>query len=63
MSRLQELENTKKRAVADEDYETAKQIKIQIENLKKIGSHLSDLEKRKKIAVEREDYDSAKLIQ
>jgi centrosomal protein CEP104 len=63
MGRLRDLEVAKKKAVEDEDYELAKEIKQQIDNLRKVGNQLADLDRRKRIAVEREDYDSAKIIQ
>ena len=46
----------------NEDFDEAKRIKLQIDRLKAISSHLGQLEERKRLAIMGEDYDSAKTI-
>lgn len=62
MAMLQELFAAKDAAVAAEDYEEAKRLKVSIEKLRAVGVQLCDLERKKIAAVAREDYDAAKLI-
>ncbi|BDA42164.1 Centrosomal protein of 104 kDa [Coccomyxa sp. Obi] len=61
-TRLAELESTKARAVAEEDYDEAKRLKLEIDRLRALVAQLSDLEAKKKAAVEAEDYDTAKAL-
>eukprot|EP01065_Artemidia_motanka_P027716 TRINITY_DN3290_c0_g2_i1.p1 TRINITY_DN3290_c0_g2~~TRINITY_DN3290_c0_g2_i1.p1 ORF type:complete len:981 (+),score=385.15 TRINITY_DN3290_c0_g2_i1:304-3246(+) len=60
--KLRELSIMKQRAVAEEDYDTAKRFKEQIAALKQVGSRLMQLEGQKKTAVQNEDYDQAKAL-
>lgn len=61
-SRLKLLADAKSRAVAEEDYPTAKSIKQAEADLKNLGSRLARLDADKKEAVRYEDYDRAKDI-
>ena len=45
-ARLRELEGAKARAVAEEDYDEAKRLKLAIDRLKAVATQLSDLEAR-----------------
>ena len=45
-----------------EDFDEAKRLKVAIERLKSISSHLGQLEERKRIAISNEDYDAAILL-
>eukprot|EP00754_Rhynchopus_humris_P008902 Rhum_TRINITY_DN13870_c0_g1::Rhum_TRINITY_DN13870_c0_g1_i5::g.65230::m.65230/K16458/CEP104; centrosomal protein CEP104 len=60
--KIRDLTIIKQRAVQEEDYDTAKRMKDQIEKLKEIGSQLLLLENQKKQAVSQEDYDLAKSL-
>eukprot|EP01062_Namystynia_karyoxenos_P024292 TRINITY_DN1944_c2_g7_i1.p1 TRINITY_DN1944_c2_g7~~TRINITY_DN1944_c2_g7_i1.p1 ORF type:complete len:965 (+),score=328.19 TRINITY_DN1944_c2_g7_i1:151-3045(+) len=62
MKRLRELSVMKQRAVAEEDYDTAKRLKEQVDALKQVGTRLMQLENQKKAAVASEDYDLAKAL-
>lgn len=62
LEKLNSLKQAKEKAVENEDFDTAKHLKEQIDKLKNIGVHLTQLEERKKIAIKNEDYDSAKII-
>ena len=46
----------------NEDFDEAKKLKVAIDRLKIISSHLGQLEERKRMAIINEDYDSAKVI-
>ena len=46
----------------NEDFDEAKKLKVAIDRLKIISSHLGQLEERKRQAIMNEDYDSAKVI-
>ena len=61
-SKLRQLADAKARAVDNEDYSTAKQIKIVEQELKALGSKLAQLDMAKADAVMAEDYDLAKDI-
>lgn len=61
-SKLRLLSETKSRAIATEDYLTAKQIKAVEGELKALGSRLAQLDMAKRQAVGAEDYDRAKEI-
>lgn len=56
------LEQIKTKAVQNEDFDHAKQIKEQIDRMKNIGIHLSQLNERKNMASSNEDYEAAKII-
>ena len=60
--RLRLLSDAKARAVATEDYVTAKKIKAVEGDLSTLGSQLAKLDMAKRIAVADEDYDKAKEI-
>ena len=60
--RIAELQAQKAAAVAVEDYDEAKRLKIAIERLKNAGAKMAALEERKRAAVEIEDYDAAKAL-
>jgi len=61
-NKLRLLSETKARAIATEDYLTAKQIKAVEGELKQLGSRLAQLDMAKRQAVGAEDYDRAKEI-
>lgn len=61
-SKLRLLSEAKSRAVATEDYLTAKQIKAVELELKSLGARLAQLDIAKQEAVKSEDYDRAKEI-
>ena len=56
------LEQAKEKAVANEHFEEAKQIKDGIDRLRQIGTHILQLDERKRLASMNEDYDAAKVI-
>ena len=60
--RLRLLSDAKARAVATEDYVTAKKIKAVEGELKTLGAQLAQLDMAKRVAVADEDYDKAKEI-
>jgi centrosomal protein CEP104 len=60
--KLRQLAEAKSRAVEQEDYGTAKQIKNVEQELKAMGSQLAQLDMAKSDAVIAEDYDLAKEI-
>jgi centrosomal protein CEP104 len=61
-AKLRSLADAKSKAIASEDYKTAKQIK-QVENeLKDLGAQLAQLDIAKKQAVNAEDYDRAAML-
>ena len=61
-NRIQELEAKKRRAVEDENFDLAKDIKAEIDRLKSVAVQISRLEERKQEAIRRENYDDAKVI-
>lgn len=61
-SKLRQLAEAKSKAIANEDYATAKQIKSVEQDLKMLGSRLAQLNMAKSEAVAAEDYDLAKEI-
>jgi centrosomal protein CEP104 len=61
-NKLRQLADAKSRAIQDEDYLTAKQIKNVEQELKTLGSRLAQLDMAKAEAVAAEDYDLAKDI-
>lgn len=60
--KLRMLSEAKSRAVSNEDYMTAKEIKMVESDLKALGSRLAQLDVAKRQAVNSEDYDRAKLL-
>ena len=60
--RIKTLLIAKDVAIKNEDYEKAKKIKVAIDQLKLIGTHLIQLESQKSMAIASEDYDTAKII-
>ena len=61
-SKLQSLESQKQQAVMIEDFELAKNLRDQIDALKRAGSELAELERQKAAAIQEENYDEAKRI-
>lgn len=59
---LRELYSAKEEAVAREDFDEAKRLKVVIERIRGIAMHLGQLEDRKRAAIANEDFDAAKLI-
>jgi protein-arginine kinase activator protein McsA len=59
LNRLNELKRT---AVDNEDYEEAKRLKLKIDRFKLVVGQIHELETEKNRAVEMEDYDSAKRV-
>jgi hypothetical protein len=62
MEQLRRLETLKKEAVANEDYQMAKNLKDRIQRLKNLGEQIALLESRKEKAIQKEDYDSAMVL-
>ena len=60
--KVRELTLHKARAIAEEDYDLAKALKMQIELLRSVGGKIADLEEQKRQAVEAEDFDLAKVL-
>ncbi|CAG9467389.1 unnamed protein product [Pedinophyceae sp. YPF-701] len=60
--RIRRLNEEKARAVQDENYDRAKELKEAVDRLKEVGKKVAQLEARKRAAVEREDYDEAKVL-
>jgi len=60
--KLRALDEAKKRAVDEENFDEAKRIKNMIDGLKAVSSKLAELETKKRQAIEDEDYELAKLI-
>lgn len=48
--------------MAREDFDEAKRLKVVIERIRAISTHLGQLEDRKRAAIANEDFDAAKLI-
>ena len=59
---LSQLEQMKKEAIDNEDYEKAKEIKVQIDSLRDNREILDRLKKQKDAAIANEDFDTAKQI-
>jgi centrosomal protein CEP104 len=60
-AKLAELQRSKNAAIAAEDYDTAKQLKVVIDSIRRVTNELSALERRKRQAISEEDYDQAKI--
>jgi len=61
-AQIREFTKAKQKAVAIEDFDEAKRLKLAIEHLKMAGSKLAALERQKKQAVLKEDFDTAKRV-
>jgi len=61
-TRLKELYIAKERAIVEEDYDAAKNIRASIEQIEAPSARILKLEQRKQTAIQAEDYDSAKQI-
>jgi len=59
---IREVHEAKEKAVEDEEYELAKELKQEENRLKQVGSSLAKLEASKREAVSQEDYDEAAAI-
>mmetsp|Transcript_9300 Transcript_9300/g.17806 ORF Transcript_9300/g.17806 Transcript_9300/m.17806 type:complete len:244 (+) Transcript_9300:1316-2047(+) len=59
---IEALKAAKLRAVEAEDFELAKQLKLQIDKLSAQGPSIEELERLKQEAVDREDFDEAKRL-
>ena len=59
---IRKLEAEKAKAIRDEDFDLAKNIKDTISRLSAIGQELTKLDAMKRQAIENEDFDSAKQI-
>jgi hypothetical protein len=60
--RLKDLYHAKQQAIADEDYDAAKRIRITIGEMEAVVPRLEKLEQRKQQAVQAEDFEAAKQI-
>ena len=61
-TRLKDLYIAKERAIVEEDYDAAKNIRASIEQIEAPSARILKLEQRKQTAIQAEDYDSAKQI-
>ena len=59
---IDSLENEKRKAVQNEDYAKAKEIKEQIQKLKDSADMIGQLEQRKRRLVEEEDFEAADIV-
>ena len=57
---INQLLSQKQKAVNNEDYERAKELKAVIDKLQPVATQLESLEEKKLGAVQREDYERAK---
>jgi hypothetical protein len=60
--RLKELHHAKHKAIAEEDYDTAKKIRAIISEMEALLPRLEKLEQRKQLAVQAEDFETAKQL-
>ena len=60
--RLKELHHAKQQAIADEDYDSAKRIRVRIGEMEAVVPRLEKLEQRKQQAVQTEDFEAAKQL-
>jgi hypothetical protein len=60
--RLKELHQAKHKAIAEEDYDTAKKIRATISEMEALLPRLEKLEQRKQLAVQAEDFETAKQL-
>lgn len=60
--RLKELHHAKQQAIADEDYDAAKRIRVRIGEMEAVVPRLEKLEQRKQQAVQVEDFEAAKQL-
>jgi len=61
-AQIRDLHAQKSRAIAEEDYDRAKELKAAVDRLREVGRKVAQLEAKKRAAVEREDYDEAKAL-
>jgi len=62
LNKLKNLNAIKDDAIAQEDYDTASNIKNAINRLKSVANQLLALEERKQIAIKNEQFDQAKVL-
>jgi hypothetical protein len=60
--RLKELHQAKHKAIAEEDYDTAKKIRATMSEMEALLPRLEKLEQRKQLAVQAEDFETAKQL-
>ncbi|GAB4823407.1 hypothetical protein N2152v2_010453 [Parachlorella kessleri] len=60
--KILELQERKKKAIDNEDYDEAKRLKAGIDRLRAVGTKIAQLEGKKRAAVDEEDYDLAKEL-
>jgi hypothetical protein len=60
--RLKELHQAKHKAIAEEDYDTAKKIRATMSEMEALMPRLEKLEQRKQLAVQAEDFETAKQL-
>ena len=60
--RLKELHHAKHKAIAEEDYDTAKKIRATMSEMEALMPRLEKLEQRKQLAVQAEDFETAKQL-
>ena len=60
--RLKELYHAKQHAIADEDYDAAKRIRVTIGEMEAVLPRLEKLEQRKHQAIQAEDFEAAKQL-
>ena len=60
--RVKELHHAKHKAIAEEDYDTAKKIRATISEMEALLPRLEKLEQRKQLAVQAEDFETAKQL-
>jgi len=61
-AKLKELHHAKQQAIAEEDYDAAKNIRATIDEMEAPLARLEKLEVRKQLAIQAEDYEAAKQI-
>jgi hypothetical protein len=61
-AKLKELHQAKQQAIADEDYDAAKQLRATIDEMEAPLARLEKLEARKYLAIQAEDFEAAKQI-
>ncbi len=61
-AKLRELHQAKQQAIADEDYDAAKQLRATIDEMEAPLARLDKLEARKVLAIQAEDFEAAKQI-
>ena len=61
-TKLKELYHAKQQAIADEDYDAAKRIRVTIGEMEAVLPRLEKLEQRKQQAIQAEDFEAAKQL-